>query len=61
LIKIAKLIILTELLFSRFNSCRYLWFTNVRTHNGAHFQSVKQTFFSITLQLHLSTFLCCDL
>jgi len=61
LIKIAKLIISTKLLFSCFYSCRYLWFTNFGTHIGAHFQSVKHPFFSITSQLYRSTFLCCDL
>ena len=61
MIKIAKLIISTKLLISCFYSCRSLWFTNFGTHNGAHFQSVKQPFFSITSQLYISTFLYCDL
>jgi len=61
LMKIAKLIISIKLLLSCFISYGYDSFAIVGSHNIAHFQSVKQQFFSITSQLNISTFLCCDL
>jgi len=55
------LIISIKLLLSCFNSYGYASFANVGSHNIAHYQSVNDQFFCITSQLHISTFLCCDL